>query len=135
MSNFWPVEIVGPGQLVYPSVEHAYVAAKSENSKDWFVIRDLSTSGKAKRYGKSIKLRGDWDSIKLILMTNYVNQKFRNDPLLAMLKETAPHELVEGNTWGDTYWGQCPIGNGANHLGKILMRIRDDESLDRFISL
>jgi predicted NAD-dependent protein-ADP-ribosyltransferase YbiA (DUF1768 family) len=44
--------------------------------------------------------------------------------------KTKPFELIEGNTWGDKYWGQCPIGNGRNELGKILMAIRDDITKD-----
>lgn len=57
-------------------------------------------------------------------MTDLVRQKFTG-PLRRFLVETYPSDLVEGNTWGDTFWGVCR-GVGENHLGWILMLVRDE---------
>lgn len=79
----------------------------------------------AKRLGRKVKLRDDWEEVKLDIMTEVVSQKFLQHPhLIEMLLQTGDEELVEGNKWGDRFWGVCK-GKSENHLGKILMKIRD----------
>lgn len=71
-------------------------------------------------------MRDDWDLIKDDVMYEVCLSKFLKNPiLLQKLIDTGNEELVEGNTWGDRYWGVCD-GVGKNHLGKILMRLRDE---------
>lgn len=123
LSNFWPCIIEYEG-LVYPSTEHAYQAAKTIDMQLRLHIAGLDTPGKAKSAGKKLLLRPDWDEVKLQVMYDVVLDKFMRHPNLAyLLLDTGRHLLVEGNTWNDTFWGECR-GKGANHLGKILMRIR-----------
>jgi predicted NAD-dependent protein-ADP-ribosyltransferase YbiA (DUF1768 family) len=55
-----------------------------------------------------------------------LENKFGDYELRERLNSTKGCELIEGNTWGDKFWGQCPLGNGRNELGKLLMSIRDD---------
>lgn len=124
LSNFYPVDIEY-GNLTFPSVEHAYVAAKTEDVRERKYIASMSSAGQAKVYGRGLLLRRDWDSVKTPIMTGLVLQKFRNPELRERLKATHPLELIEGNTWGDRYWGQCPVGNGKNILGEILMSTRN----------
>lgn len=89
------------------------------------VISLLDSPVKAKRYGRTIELRSDWDKIKYNVMLKIVTRKFKNNTdLFQKLLDTAPSKLIEGNTWGDVYWGICN-GKGENNLGKILMAIRD----------
>lgn len=71
-------------------------------------------------------LREDWEDVKVAMMRYLLQQKFA--PGLALrraLVATAPLTLIEGNTWGDRIWGQCPLGVGENLLGRLLMEIRD----------
>ncbi len=124
LSNFWPAEVVLDG-VAYPTVEHAYQAAKTLCPTEREFVRAATTPGAAKRCGKRITLRPDWDKVKSAVMLNLVRQKFDLDPLGAWLLATADHELIEGNTWGDTFWGMCH-GRGQNVLGKILMRVRNE---------
>ena len=121
LSNFWPAEVALDG-VVYPSVEHAYVASKTLDLSARHVILK-STPGQAKRYGRTLALRPDWESVKLAVMAGLLVQKFRHPELAALLRATGDAELVEGNTWGDTFWGVCK-GKGANNLGRMLMEIR-----------
>ena len=80
----------------------------------------------AKRRGKKVPLRPDWEEVKDDLMYQVCKAKFTQHPdLQEMLLATGNQELQEGNTWGDTYWGVCK-GKGQNKLGKILMRIREE---------
>lgn len=126
LSNFCmaPVEYEG---IVYPSTEHAYQAAKTLNKDLRGAFAEITSPGAVKKLGQTISLRLDWEDIKISVMRNIVTAKFEQNPdLMKKLMATKGHELIEGNTWGDTFWGQCPIGKGRNELGKILMSIRDD---------
>ena len=126
LSNFWiaPVEYEG---IVYPSSEHAYQAAKTLNKDLRGAFAEITSPAEVKRLGQTIAMRHDWDDVKINVMRDIVTAKFEQNPeLMKMLMATKGHDLIEGNTWGDTFWGECPIGKGRNELGKILMSIRDD---------
>jgi ribA/ribD-fused uncharacterized protein len=111
--------------IAYPTSEHAYQAAKTINEIQRMNISILNTPAEAKRYGKTVKLRPYWDEMKADVMTEIVRAKFIQNPsLIEKLLATDDAILEEGNTWGDTYWGICK-GKGENHLGKILMELRD----------
>jgi ribA/ribD-fused uncharacterized protein len=105
LSNFFPCNIEFEGE-VYPSVEHAFQAAKTLNLKERQMIRKEPTPGKAKRLGKNVLMRDNWDTIKVDVMRSLVTQKFSNDPnLQEKLLSTFDRPLVEGNHWKDTFWG------------------------------
>jgi predicted NAD-dependent protein-ADP-ribosyltransferase YbiA (DUF1768 family) len=57
-----------------------------------------------------------------------VREKFKNEELAQLLIDTDDHELIEGNWWHDYFWGVCN-GKGENHLGKILMDVREELKL------
>ena len=84
-----------------------------------------STAKGAKRLGKKVTLRTDWDSVKIPIMYELVDNKFKHFDLAEMLLATKNQHLVEGNWWGDTYWGVCK-GVGQNKLGKMLMKLREN---------
>ena len=127
LSNFWlcPVEY---NDMIYPSSEHAFQATKASNQKDHDFVASAQTPGVAKRRGKQLKLqnrlRADWTQVSLSVMATVLRAKFRNADLRTLLLETGDAELVEGNTWGDTFWGVCD-GKGENWLGILLMALRD----------
>ncbi len=123
LSNFHasPITIEG---ITYPSVEHAFQAYKTEDHEERVKIANLATPGQAKRAGRKVKLREDWELIKVSAMTVCLKRKFNTHPdLAAKLKATGDTILEEGNTWNDTFWGVCR-GKGKNTLGILLMSIR-----------
>jgi ribA/ribD-fused uncharacterized protein len=124
LSNFQSVEIEYEG-ITYPTTEHAYQAAKTLDPEERYIISKLPTPGAAKKQGRLLDIRPDWDSIKFDVMLEITRKKFSNLELKAKLINTGDQELVEGNNWGDTYWGVCN-GIGQNNLGKILMTVRDE---------
>jgi ribA/ribD-fused uncharacterized protein len=126
LSNFFPSPVDLDG-IEYPTVEHAYQAAKTLDLKARTEIRFAPSARQAKRLGSKVKLRHNWEKEKYPVMVKLLYQKFRVEPLRTMLMETGDAELVEGNTWGDTYWGVCN-GVGKNILGRLLMTLR--KSLD-----
>lgn len=122
LSNFYPSSVI-LDNVQYPTVEHAYQAAKCKHRSDRIKIRSTATPGEAKRLARRLSIRDDWDDVKLSVMESLVRQKFSTDPLKSQLLQTGQEDLIEGNTWGDIFWGVCR-GQGHNHLGRILTMIR-----------
>jgi ribA/ribD-fused uncharacterized protein len=110
----------------YQSVEHAYQAQKSADPQVQKQIRDQATPATAKKLARSVELRPDWEAIKVDLMRRLLVEKFSQEPERTVLMSTGDAELIEGNWWGDRFWGQCPVGNGNNWLGRLLMEIRTE---------
>lgn len=122
LSNFYcrPVEYNG---FVFDNNEAAFQAAKCPYRMAEFCGLNPS---EAKRLGRRVHLRSDWEAIKDHVMYDVCMAKFTQNPDLAeRLIQTGDALLEEGNTWGDKVWGVCD-GVGENRLGKILMRIRDE---------
>lgn len=132
LSNMYSVAFVWDGRT-YQNSEAAFQSAKSLDPavRDAFSTMNGVT---AKREGKKVCLRRDWERVKLGLMEEIVRAKFSQNPdLLDRLVETGDMELVEGNRWHDTFWGVDMFsGLGSNHLGKILMKIREELGGDKF---
>ena len=122
LSNFYPTHVTLDG-LDYSTVEHAYQAAKTFDRDLQRAIIISGSPGQAKRLGRTVILREDWEFVKIPIMYSLVSQKFDAEYLGVRLKATSPEYLVEGNIWGDAFWGVCG-GRGENYLGKILMSVR-----------
>lgn len=110
LSNFHPAVVVYEG-VEYASVEHAYQAAKTLDLKKREVLslafNPRLTAAKAKAIGRRIKIRPDWEEIKVGVMRELLIQKFSQPMLRLQLLSTGSAELVEGNWWHDTFWGVC----------------------------
>lgn len=125
LSNFYPAPVNLDGET-YPSSENAYQAAKSLNDDERRAFRGNVSAALSKKMGKKLKLRPDWEEVKRDIMKKIVLNKFTYHPSLKeKLLATGDAELIEGNTWGDTFFGVCN-GVGQNQLGKILMEVREE---------
>lgn len=112
--------------MMFPTSEHAFAAAKTTSHEQRQMICNASSPGVAKRLGRQVDLRHDWEEIKTEVMKQIVMNKFSRDKHLRLaLLQTGDMELIEGNTWGDTIWGKVN-GRGQNRLGKILMEVRTE---------
>lgn len=125
LSNFYssPVEME---DVTYPTVEHAFQAAKTGILHERERVRRATTPGKAKLVGKKITLTGGpaaWNARRVSVMKTLIRKKFTDPDLRAKLLATGDATLIEGNTWNDKFWGVCN-GVGENQLGKILMEVR-----------
>lgn len=126
LSNFYP-HAIEYEEIRYPTSEHAFQAAKTLGVWQRKTIAALPTPGQAKRMGRQIELRPMWDSVKIQVMEEILHLKFEDAELRQMLMDTHPKCLVEGNTWGDLFWGfDTTAGRGSNNLGILLMRIRQE---------
>lgn len=143
LSNFYPCKIEHKG-ITYPSVEHYYVAMKVTEMQlldgRYYTAADfremiakIPNPADIKKIGQRVKVRKDWDEKKLEFMSWGVHEKFKNESLAEMLLSTGDQELIEGNWWHDNFYGSCSCtkcGNkGNNNLGKLLMTVRDEISL------
>lgn len=124
MSNFAPCRVEYDG-IVYPTVEHAFQAAKCADPEERKIFEYVDTPAEAKKWGRQVKLREDWESVKVSIMEDLVRQKFKNTEYRNNLISTGNEPITEGNTHGDTFWGVC-WGKGENNLGKIIMKIREE---------
>ena len=124
LSNMYPSVLYVDGE-VYPSAEHAFQAMKSLNRDDRIAISVSRSAKEAKEAGKLVSLRPDWEDVKVDFMYKILKAKFLNADLAQKLKDTGDEELIEGNTWKDTFWGVCE-GKGKNMLGQLLMKVREE---------
>lgn len=132
LSNFYEHDFEYKG-LTYKSGEHAFQAAKCLNPSEAKWVYSAPTPGIAKRRGRQIALRSDWEQIKDSIMYELVSAKFAAPELAEKLLATGDAELIEGNYWHDNCWGVCSCGtsrcqnkHGENRLGKILMKVRSE---------
>lgn len=128
LSNFYECPVTYNG-LTYKNNEAAFQAQKCITMNERFKFINLNAS-EAKKLGRRVVLRKDWEDIKIKVMTAIVKAKFeQNEDLQKKLLATEDAYLEEGNTWGDRIWGTVN-GVGANNLGKILMNVRKELQLE-----
>lgn len=133
LSNYYVSDFYFEGKL-FKTGEHAFHYMKVDASRDlpendpdsWrYQILNAETPGEAKKLGRRCPMRPDWDEKKLEIVKSIVLAKFLQNPKLAeKLIATGNAYLEETNTWNDKFWGVCD-GIGENHLGKILMEVRE----------
>lgn len=121
LSNFYehPVALSG---ITYRCAEGAFQAQKDPSRAEEF--KDLSGK-EAKHLGRQVHLNEHWNQVRLLVMDDVLHAKFEDPELRQKLLDTGDAELIEGNTWGDRYWGVC-AGTGENNLGKLLMELRKE---------
>jgi ribA/ribD-fused uncharacterized protein len=123
LSNFYESKITYEG-ITYPTLEHAFQAAKTLDKNERLEVSKQMTPGEAKHMGRKLHLRPDWEDIKIDVMEELLAMKFvYASTLCDLLVKTGDAELIEGNTWNDKFWGECK-GEGLNWLGKLLMKRR-----------
>lgn len=140
LSNFYPCKIYYDG-VSYQSTESAYQAHKTLDLKERKKFSKIKSPSYAKRLGRKLKLRSDWERIKFSIMKDLLRIKFSNRELRDELLETGFDYLEERNTWHDVCFGVCEGGcgeynyeghplMGQNYLGKLLMEVREEIRAD-----
>lgn len=128
-SNFYPIEPFVYDGITYCTTENYYQAMKTKDKTERAYIASLEP-GKAKRYAsshnKKFVCREDWDMIKLEVMEFALRRKFSQEKFKKYLLATRDIYIEETNGWGDVFWGCSPAGEGANHLGKLIQKLRKE---------
>lgn len=132
LSNFHISKVKFMG-VWFSTVEHAYVAAKCPTMEHILKISklDYREAGKAKKIGQKVKIRSDWENVKVDIMKDLLEQKFQDPMFKEKLLATGDSILIEGNYWHDNFWGNCHCQKCGskpklNMLGTLLMKLRDD---------
>ena len=129
LSNFYNAPITWEG-ITYKNNESAFQSAKLLDVNKRLLFANLNASD-AKRKGRRVQLRPDWEKVKTKIMYDICYAKFtQNQYLKDKLLSTGNEYLIEGNDWNDTFWGVCN-GRGYNNLGKILMQVRNNIKKER----
>jgi len=124
LSNFYPVTITFEG-LTYESSEAAYQANKSEDENIRKEFTGINARD-ARNKGRQIVIRQDWEAEKLNVMYKILRAKFtQSNRMRTALIDTKDLQLIETNYWYDEFWGVYN-GKGLNHLGRLLMIVRDE---------
>ncbi|MBR1453935.1 MAG: NADAR family protein [Lachnospiraceae bacterium] len=137
LSNFYNTDVkmlVNGKPRTFKNSEAAFQAIKCANDSD---VEQFTTMapGPAKRLGKKVLMRSDWETVKDGVMHDVLVAKFtQNKELAEKLIETGDAILIEGNNWHDNYWGVCICDDCAenkdqsnsNHLGDALMMVREE---------
>lgn len=134
-SNMLPLDepLIYQG-IKYHTVENFYQAMKLP--KDAIdkrrYIASLDPYG-AKREGRKLQIRSDWEEIKLEVMEYALRFKFApGTSWHSKLMATGKDDIIENNNWGDEFWGiSVKTGKGRNHMGKILMKLREEFKNER----
>lgn len=130
LSNFYPSPICHDG-ITYPTNEHFFQGMKTLDIQERKAIAAAATPGVAKRLGRKVALRSDWEKIKVDVMRLGLILKFKDPELAQKLIDTGDEELIEGNWWHDNTWGSCYCAKcsrtpGRNLLGMLLMDLRKE---------
>lgn len=140
IDNMWPCEIsaVMPLRLITADVgdrvfqtarssEHIFQAEKATHAESWLWVMAAGDGYEAKRRGRMVELRADWEAVKYDAMVAAVRAKIGQCPVARrVLLSTGDRRIEEGNWWEDRIWGVCPpgSGDGDNWLGEVLMAER-----------
>lgn len=124
MSDLKPVCFQG---VSAPTVEHLFQAFKTTDPSERAWVLQASTPFDAKKRGRRVTMRSGWNHMRVELMLRLLRVKFSDPTLQDALLATGNQELIEGNTWGDRFWGvDMRTGQGRNMLGTLLMRVRQE---------
>lgn len=121
LSNFYKCNVEHEG-VIYSSVENAFQAAKTLDLIERRQFENY-TAREAKKLGKKVKLRSDWENVKVKIMCNLVFQKFNNSEYLRTRLLIVQDKIIEENFWGICKCGRC--AGGYNMLGNILQEVRE----------
>ena len=124
LSNMYPCDMkvkINDQEYTFSCLESVYQGHKCLQRINEFINLDGYSS---KKLGKIVKLRKDWDDVKVDLMKSLLRIKFNNPELKEKLI-SVEGEIVETNNWGDRFWGKC-YGKGLNILGNLLMELREE---------
>ena len=126
-SNFSAFVIMWKGNFCLTS-EHAYHTEKFEDEDLKEAIRKTMSAHDSQKLSHEHRdrYRKDWNEVKLGIMKEILREKVRQHPyILKKLIESGDRELIE-DSWRDDFWGWGPNKDGANHLGKLWMEVREE---------
>jgi predicted NAD-dependent protein-ADP-ribosyltransferase YbiA (DUF1768 family) len=128
--------------VLYNSAEAAFLASQYDDPYFRSMFQDAALPiWRARDLAKRLQKRRDWiPELALQLMRQITFDKFTRSPnFRSLLLATCHEEIIAENNWHENFWGVCVCNlrpgkygqkvacrrPGSNHLGKILMSVRD----------
>jgi ribA/ribD-fused uncharacterized protein len=115
--------------VIWMTSEHAYQAEKFTDKEIIKEIKEARSAHDSKKIAQKYqnKVRSDWENVKLCVMEEIIRAKLKQHPFIQKrLKQSEEREIIE-DSHKDSFWGWGPNKDGENHLGRIWMKLRDDE--------
>ena len=127
LSNRFGCRFVWKG-LQYGNAEAAFQSSKCMDASERKVYAGCSADKAALKGREQAPFPG-WEDARLDIMGSILRAKFEQNPsLMKKLTDTGTCILINGNNKQETYWGvDLYSWQGENHLGRIIMDIRDKE--------
>lgn len=143
LSNMYPCKIEYDG-LIYQCAEACFQAQKFKlEERVLFTNLDVGEDNRSDALGRMAKKLGgknglrslssteiaSWNYRRIKVMEDVVRAKFsQNEDLKQLLIQTGDANIIEGRNFRpDYFWGKkLSTMEGENHLGIILMKIRDE---------
>lgn len=144
LSNMYIVDkpLLTHDEIYVPTSEHFYMSSRFKRKKDRVAVAHArAEDGDERIFADGLAAKDLAHKLidagkphfktpyeRVQLMHRAIFTKFITNPDLAYkLIETGKEQLVEGNSWGDRFWGVSPVDNGTgnNYLGIILMNVRE----------
>jgi ribA/ribD-fused uncharacterized protein len=127
-NNFSAHAIDFRGKL-YPTCEHAYQATKCTDPQGHDAIRNARSPLQAKRLANDTFRAArdpDWSNKKVAVVEEILRAKLAQHPeAQEALRQSGDKEIVEDSPT-DYFWGTGADGSGQNILGKLWMKLRDE---------
>lgn len=123
-SNFSRHPIMMGDGKIYPTSEHFYQSQKTTDPQLSENIRTAQSAQIAFNLGQKVELRPDWESIKIPIMAQALWAKFTQHKDCQDMLLGTTGEIIENNP-KDYFWAVGSDWSGENHLGKLLVGIRD----------
>ncbi len=122
-SNWYSCSFTYQG-YTWSNSEQALMYFKSFDKEYQKKIKKANNPAVAKKLGRQVKLRPDWDQVKLSLMIEILYAKFsQNADLKEILLNTNGVKIHED--CNDPWWGGGPnYPGGRDYLGRALMSVR-----------
>lgn len=125
-SNFSGFPVFVDGEW-WSTSEHYYQAQKyeTEELKNWVQFAPGPMEAANRGRDPKVPKRDDWDKVKNGFMEKALFDKYtRHEVLTELLLSTGSTHIYE-HTKNDCYWADCGDRTGQNHLGLLLMKVRD----------
>lgn len=117
--------------IYWSTVEHYYQAQKFVGTSDAVIIpliHNAETPELAAALGRdpTHQIRLDWEEVKTQVMRKAVLKKFLTHTDIREILLTTGDNLIVENSPTDYFWGCGAEKTGHNHLGKVLMSVREE---------
>ncbi|MCT4353450.1 NADAR family protein [Streptomyces sp. Je 1-79] len=124
LRNDYPAPI-SVGEVVYPSVAHAYWALSVTRPESRSAIAAADTAAAAHKLAAATARRENWEHVRAAVMTRLLRAKYDQHPelaeiLLATDGATVVYDDVDSAFWGDN------AGRGRNWTGRLLELVRSE---------